>query len=473
MVAMVAVAALTLTGCGALGEELLGASTSYADTRAWLEEQPIVASIDEPSEFYDGFARQGELHAELDPAASPEEVEEFAVAAARFLDTEDRAFVDLYAGREHIDFVVGDESAVREALPIWQQVAGLSDIRAALVGRGTVVARGVRADLPAMVDALQTLDAGFEAQGLADSAALDEAVETGSYYDSVLHGQNGVNPHPLDAPSPQDDDIVSILAAGDCAPAPGVLSLALEVTADGPHGSLDLCQGWALDYAGLPIGEAAIALRARLDAAGVTDLSVWAVSRVPIPDAQVREVRVLPGSAEGLEILHALDAVSVLPEKAGYTLDENRDLLLTSFDEPNARLVALLVAAPGAAALGTVEVRGEDLAVTGTIDRLQEFQDDAAALDSATPVFSYLDVAADTALLHLVYDPADRPTESAIRDAARALHDGDIWSTRQVTLESRGASFVIDAGDAADLDVSATRSESLVWFHDEWLALSS
>jgi hypothetical protein len=457
----------TLAGCDFVGEAILGNDTSYSSTRTWLEDQSIVTAIEEPSEFYDGFARQGELRAELDPSATAAEVEEFAFAAARFLDTQDRAYVQLYAGRDDLDFVVGDEEAVRAALAIWQRLPDLTGVRVALVGGGTVVARGLRADMATMLDSAQSLDAGYEVQGFSDTEALEQVAEIGSYFDSILYGENVVSDHPEEQVRVEADDLVSVLAEADCTPAPGVVVIALEMVADGPHGSLDLCKGWELDYAGRPIGETAIALRARLDAAGIADLPVWLVSRVPEPDAQTRDVRVMPGSADGLGVLRALDAPSALPDKAGYSLGENRDLLLTSFDEPSSRLVALLLASPASAALGTVDVRGEDIAVIGTVDHVQEYQSDAAALNDAAPVFSYLELSADAATLSL----RDETTEPAITAAAQALFDNGLWAERRVTVDWSGASFVIDEGDAADLDALAAESDPLMWFHDEWVAL--
>ncbi|MBZ2194878.1 hypothetical protein [Occultella gossypii] len=451
-VVLAAVAAGGLTGCDAF----LGISDSYHDTVEWLEDQSILISVVRITEYEHDFETQGEVRGELDPAATPAEIEAFAIEAVQFLDTQSRSVIDVYLGHGEINFAVEDVESTRQAIPIWQQVEELPGVRGALVSGDSVTTRGLRADIRTVVEGLQSLDVGYRAQALTDDAAFETDVIPGAYAGRI------------------DERVVgTVLAERDCTPATGVLPIALDLVEGGAGGILDLCRYWQLNYLS-PIGEAAIALRARLDEAGITDLPVsMSMVRLVEYDTRERTATVTPGSADGLGILLAIDASTEFGEDASFTLDENRDLTLSAYDDPTSLLADLVLGSPASVAVGIVTLSGEDFSVTAPADQLQAFQDEAQSLDAAAPVFHYFNYAPATLGMSLPDDPIDSTPEAVVRAAAGALFDSGAWRDRQVTIDWSGDELEIDSGDAAALEGGAANSEQLTWFRDEWVGLNS
>lgn len=453
LAALGALVATGLTGCGVV-HDLLGITDSYETTVEWLDDQPILTSVVEITEYQHEGETHGEVRGELDEAATPAEIEAFALEAVAFLDTQDRSDIDLYLGHGEIAFAVDDAASTRRAIPIWQQVELLPALRGALVSGDLVTTRALRIDAAGIVDALETLGVDYRVESLTDEAAFETDVPPGAYAGRI------------------DDRVVGTVLRGDgCTPQDGVLPLALDLIEAGASGVLGLCTEFAINSLE-PVGQAAIALRARLDADGIAGLPVT-MSQVRLVDYDVRErtVSVAPGSADALAVVRDIEHTAVLGDDASFTLDESGDLTVSDYDVSASRLAALVVDSPAMASLRSVAVFGEDWAATAGPTEFAALADATSSLAAAASALDYVRLEPETLLLSLPDDDASSPPEADARAAAEALDDSGLWESRQTSVRWDGADLVIDSGDAAELTGRAARAEPLTWFRDAWVAL--
>lgn len=421
--------ALGLTGC--LQDKPGGAVD-------WLADQPGVVATEVLADQSNAWTSRGVVRGELDPQLDAAGLAELVAAAERY--SAETGSVVIRLGRDGFDVQVAfDAGGTASDLALWESVLGTPGIVTGTVVDGVVSVRTLRDDAPGLLAALAEVPATVEVEGLRDEAALAADRRDDDYY-----GQR------------QNRQSVLLRWGADCAPG-AELELAPVIVADDAisGAELTLCSDAVLYY----VDDAALAdelpgVRAGLDAVGLGDFPVTAVqTAAPVTDARV--VAVSPGAAR------ALDALAGFADRY-YTLDTDRVLTITDYEESLEALIAALSAAPATDALTAATLVSSEGTVSGPLGSLPTLADEVRALDAASEHFGGVTLTPTWGSVTL---ESSAPDPAA---AAAELKATSAWSARDFHVQYLNYTVVIADGVAALADPGYVGAELMVQFVDAW-----
>ena len=421
--------ALGLTGC--LPDKPGGAVD-------WLASQPGVLSAEVLADQSNAWTSRGVVRGELDPDLDDSGLAALISAVEQY--SAETGSVVIRLGREGFDVQVAFEpGGTGTDLDLWSDVLGTPGIVTGTVFDGVVRVRTLREQAPGLLAALAAVPATVEVEGLRDEEALASDRRDDDFFGSW-----------------ENRDSVLLRWGADCAPG-AELDLAPVIVADPSisGAELTLCTHAVLYYdGGASLAAELPAFRAGLDAAGLADFPVTAVQTAePVTDARV--VAVAPGAPGALDVLSGLG-------DRYYTLDADRVLTVTDYEDTLANLIALLASAPATDSLSAVTLLGTEATISGPVGALGDLAAEATALDAASEHFGGVTLAPTWGSVTL--DTSDPVAAAADLKATAACE------SREFQVHYLNFTVVIASGTAALADPGYVGAELMVAFVDAWNA---
>lgn len=406
----------------------------------WLGSQAGVISTEVLADQSNAWTSRGVVRGELDPQLDAAGLADLVAAAERY--SAETGSVVIRLGRDGFDVQVAFEpGGTADDLALWESVLGTPGIVTGTVFDGTVSVRTLRDDAPDLLLALAEVPATVEVEGLRDEAALAADRRDDDFYGGW-----------------ENRESVLLRWGADCAPG-AELDLAPVIVADDAISGADLtlCSDAVLYYA----DEASLAdelpgVRAGLDSVGLGEFPITAVQTAePVTDARV--VAVSPGDPRALEVLAGL-------ADRYYTLDADRVLTITDYEETLATLIAVVSAAPGTDAVSAATLVTGEGTVSGPLGVLPALADEVRALDAASEHFGGVTLTPAWGSVSLESSAPDPVAAAADLKATSA------WSGRDFHVQYLNYTVVITDGVAALADPGYVGAELMVQFVDAWNA---
>lgn len=384
----------------------------------WLSGRHGVVGTDVLADHSDAFTSSGIIRGELDPNLSASDLDALVDEVQKYLS--EHGEVSIRLGRGGVDFAVyvddGDTATGRE---LWTRVSGIPGLVNGVASGADLLMRVLRDDAATTLRALERVVVDVE-----DRYAV--SIELEAFRDPGSLGSTA-----------SDDDFFGGLqnlqaldyrVPAGCSPTATLQTYALDLAADDrvDGGTLDLCTRLDVQYAtGVDLAGAVSDTRTRLEADGLTEFPV-SVAQGSGGFADAHHVDVTPGDAALLDVVPALAA---LDPSVSYSLDVDRNLVITDWSHPATSLLASLSTIASAPLLPSIRLEAEDMKATGSYDQLSSLIQDATDLLALDPQFSDADLTADSVVLSL-YSPVG--TDPDMPAAVAALRSSPIWTTHVV-----------------------------------------
>jgi hypothetical protein len=370
---------------------------------------------------------RGELDPDIDDTGIARLVEEVQAYQAEV------GAVAFWLGWHGIDFSVSDvDSENTAAVALWHELVVAPGVKSGVVVADEIRARALRGDTVEAFAALRALDAGVRIESFSDQQTLDTDYIADTQY------QDEPNPLAFEFRRPKGcDPAVPVVDYGD----------SLVERDDIPGGVVDLCAGITLDLpATASLATEALALRADLDARGLSDFTVQLVQEL---DAGTHFAAVTPGDPAVLPVLGVFEQPGAPP--VSYSLGPDGNLAVTSYGTPTGDLLTLMQSAPAADKLIGIGLEGDPVAILGPLERLPSLLTEATALDAASDTFGSVQLGVGFGSVFLDAGVGADPDVVAAAAALRATGatDGRFFSVRYKSFE---VNIVDDVAALADPD---------------------
>jgi hypothetical protein len=422
----------------------------------WLKGRHGVIGASVLADHSDAFVSSGTIRGELDPAISPSDLDALVAEVQRYLN--DHEEVSIRLGHHDVDFAVyvddGDTGIGRD---LWTRVSGISGLVSGVTSGATILMRVLRPDTAATLRSLERVVVDVE-----DRYPVDIELEA---------FRNGAD---LVATASDDDffgglqnlTALDYQVAAGCSPTTALQTFALDLAADDrvDGGTLDLCSALDVQYAaGVDMAQVVAETRVRLDSDDLTTFPVT-VDQAAGGFASAHHVEVTPGDAALLDIVPVLAAQDPL---VYYSLDTERNLVITDWNHEAATILPLLASAPTAPLLPSIRIEASDIKATGSYEQLATLIQQATDLRALDPEFSDADLSADNVVLQLYSAVGTDPDMAA---AVAALRSSPIWTTHAVDVNYLNFHVFIQDGVATIGDPHYTDGEIMDTFVSLWNA---
>ncbi|MEO8529221.1 MAG: hypothetical protein ABI435_09090 [Pseudolysinimonas sp.] len=420
----------------------------------WLKGRHGVIGATVLADHSDAFTSGGTIRGELDPAISESDLDKLVAEVQAYLN--DHGAVNIRLGRHDVDFgVYVDDGNTGIGRDLWTRVSGISGLVSGVASGATILMRVLRPDAATALRALERV-----------------VVDVEDRYPVAIELEAFRNIEALAATASDDDgfgglsnlNTLDYQVAAGCSPTTGVQTFAVDLAADDrvDGGTLDLCTGLVVQYAaGADLAQVVAETRTRLESDALTAFPVT-VAQAAGGFADAHHVAVTPGDAARLDIVPALAAQD---PSVYYSLDPDRNLVLTDWDHEAATLLPLLASAPSAPLLPSIRLEAKDLKATGTYEQLATLIQQATDLRALDSEFADADLSEDKVILEL-YSPVG--TDPDMAAAVKALRMSPIWMTHTVDVNYLNYHVYIQDGMATIGDPDYVGGEVMTNFVTLW-----
>ena len=428
---------LVLAIVGAVLAALTACTNDPANAVGWLKSQPGITGAQIVESSNEELLVTGTTRGELKPGLTDAQIGKLVDAVQEYNTKHPNVTIEL--GHGEIAFVVGDDADTATAIKLWHQDEKIPKLLSA-VSAGNAVSAGVlRADVGPVLESLLGLGTRIQLDAYTDlQTANSSTAASGS---------------------------LSYVADTDCTPQRAVVAYTVAVASrkDVGSGQLELCDSLSMTLVpGTSLAATAPGFRTELDAAGLTQFPVN-LNNQPDDPADAHTADITPGDPSRLAVLAGLEATGA-PAMA-YELDSDGTLTLTDYADPGSSLLTVVSAAPGAGALPTIVLKGEDVTVSGTLPQLSGLLSQATALATASPTFGDVVLTPTTGSVEL---NAAAGADPDVATAAAALKASGATANRDFVVTYGAYEVKIDNGVATIGDPNYTGGEFMNDFVTDW-----